>query len=294
MTAPQTNTAGPSERTRGPASHVVVDVVDPGVGGATPVRQMMHALGAVAEKPSTSPTLLLSAGIVVAATVVSAGVVNMAPAIAALIFAAGVVVWLRVSARRARRTDETTRWASRTGQAFGSWEPASPLGRRRLLIDTRGLAIVDLGYHREPLAVLLWKSVNRLILVPGNERTTDPGIVVHRNDGNVALFTTSFNLHEVMAGLDQVGVTTDIEQAMTGATAIRRSRPPLGTPAPPPDAPVDPWSRVEPPTSVVPAVVAAALPTPPPIPPAEAPVEPANGGPLLPPAPPPPAPYTQF
>jgi len=218
----------------------------------------------------------------------------------------GVVVWLRVSARRARRTDGTTRWASRTGQAFGAWDPASPLGRRRLLVDARGLAIVDVGYQREPLAVLLWKSVNRLILVPGNERTTDPGIVVHRNDGDVALFTTSFNLHEVMAGLDEVGVQTDIEQAITGATAVRRNRPPLGAPVPPPPpaAPVDPWSRVEPPTSVVPAVVAAALPQPPPLPPTVtpptmAPMAPPSmtrpqNGPILPDAPPPPAPYTEF
>lgn len=294
MTARQETTAGMIHSLRGPASHVVVDIVDPGVGGATPVRQALTTLGAQAEKPSTSPTLLLSGGIVVAATVVSAGIVNLTPAIASLVFAAGVVTWLRITAHRARRTDENTRWASRTGQAFGAWDPAAPLGRRRLLIDQRGLAVVDLGVQREPLAVLLWKSVNRVILVPGNERTTDPGIVVHRNDGDVALFTTSFNLHEVMTGLDEVGVATDIEQAITGATSVRRNRPPLGSPAPPPaPAPVvDPWSRVSPPIDVVPPSVASELPEPPPLPPA-APAAPVQPTPPLAP-PPPPAPHATF
>src|SRR5689334_6732910 len=107
MTAPQHGTAGTAAAAAkgpGPASHVVVDVVDPGVGGATPVRQMIHSLGGQVEKPSTSPVLLLSGGIVVAATVVSAGVVNMTPTIAALIFATSVAVGLRVNAHRARRT----------------------------------------------------------------------------------------------------------------------------------------------------------------------------------------------
>lgn len=280
MTAPQQSTAGMIHSLRGPASHVVVDIVDPGVGGATPVRQALTTFGAHPEKPSTSPTLLLSGGIVVAATVVSAGIVNLTPAVASLVFAAGVVIWQRVTARRARRTDENTRWASRSGQAFGAWDPAAPLGRRRLLIDQRGLAVVDLGVQREPLAVLLWKSVNRLILVPGNERTTDPGIVVHRTDGNVALFSTSFNLHEVMTGLDQVGVPTDIEQAISGAISVRRNRPPLGsTPPPPPAPPVDPWSRVEPPIEVVPPSVASELPAPPPLPPTAVPHAVPHGAP---------------
>jgi hypothetical protein len=307
MTAPQQNTAGTAAAAanrRGPASHVVVDVVDSGVGGATPVRQTMHSLGVEAEKPSTSPVLLLSGGIVVAATVVSAGVVNMAPAFAALIFAAIVVILLRYTTRRARRTDVNTKWASRSGEAFGAWDPAAPRGRQRLLIDQRGLAVVDLGVHREPLAVLLWKSVERMIVVPGNERTTDPGIVVHRTDGSAAVFTTSFNLHEMTSGLAKVGVTTDIEQAITGATAVRRHRSPLGQPQTPPapEPPVDPWSRVSPPVGVVPPVVAAALPEPPPLPPmattnpVTSPVagDPAETARYPAVAPPPPPPYTTF
>ena len=238
-------TAGMIDRLRGPASHVIVDVVDPGVGGATPVRQAMTSVGMQPEKPSTSPALLLTAGIVVAALVVSAGVVDLTPAIAALVFAVAIVVWLRVTNHRARRTDENTRWASRSGQAFGAWEPDAPAGRQRLLLDHRGLAVVDLGVQREPMAVLLWKSVERLILVPGNERSTDPGLVVHRTDGRVAGFTTAFSLHELMPALDDVGLPTDIEQAMAGATTMRRT----GTPLPPPPAapPADPWANVAPP-----------------------------------------------
>lgn len=257
MTAPHEDQSAPSaplpgvigttgliDQLRGPASHVIVDVVDPGVGGATPIRQAMASVGAQPEKPSTPPALLLTAGIVVGATVVSAGVVNLTPAIAALVFAAAIIVWLRVTNHRARRTDENTRWASRSGQAFGAWEPGAPDGRRRLLLDHRGLAVVDLGVHREPMAVLLWKSIERLILVPGNERSTDPGLLVHRTDGRVAGFTTAFSLHELMPALDDVGLPTDIEQAMAGATSVRRNAKPL--PPTPPAPPADPWANVAP------------------------------------------------
>ncbi|MCB1005041.1 MAG: hypothetical protein KDB35_12735, partial [Acidimicrobiales bacterium] len=240
---------------RGPASHVIVDVVDPGVGGATPVRQAMTTLGVRLEKPSTPPALLLSGGIVVAATVVSAGIVNLAPAIAALCFAGVVVVWSRIANRRARRTDENTRWASRSGQAFGAWDPGCPTDRRRLLLDQRGLAVVDLGVAREPLAVLLWKQIERLILVPGSERSTDPGLVVHRVDGRVAGFTTAFGLHELMPALDDVGLPTDIEQAIAGAVTFWRSAP---LPPSPPAPPADPWAKVAP--------LPTASPTPPPVP----------------------------
>ncbi len=253
-------TAGMINQLRGPASHVIVDVVDPGVGGATPVRQAMTSLGVKTEKPSTPPALLLSGGIVVGATVVSAGIVNLTPAVAALVFAGVVVFWLRFTNRRARRTDESTRWASRSGQPFGAWEPGAPAGRQRLLIDQRGLAIVDLGAQREPLAVLLWKSIDRLILVPGNERATDPGLVVHRTDGRIAGFTTGFGLHEVMPALDDVGLPTDIEQAMAGTTTARRSPSPLPAAAPAP--PADPWANIAP-LSVGPAATMGA-PSPPP------------------------------
>ena len=252
-------TAGMIDRLRGPASHVIVDVVDPGVGGATPVRQGMTSCGVQPEKPSTPPALLLSAGIVVGATVVSAGVVNLVPATAALTFAAAIIIWLRTTNRRARRTDENTRWASRSGQAFGDWDPKAPGGRQRLLLDHRGLAIVDLGVQREPMAVLLWKSVERLILVPGNERSTDPGLVVHRTDGRVAGFTTSFGLHELMPALDDVGLPTDIEQAMTGATSVRRMAGPIPPPTPPP-APTDPWASVAPPLGAMATATGATAP----------------------------------
>lgn len=259
-------TAGMINQLRGPASHVIVDVVDPGVGGATPVRQAMTSLGVKTEKPSTPPALLLSGGIVVGATVVSAGIVNLTPAVAALVFAGVVVFWLRFTNRRARRTDESTRWASRSGQPFGAWEPGAPAGRQRLLIDQRGLAIVDLGAQRDPLAVLLWKAIDRLILVPGNERATDPGLVVHRTDGRIAGFTTGFGLHEVMPALDDVGLPTDIEQAMAGTTTARRSPSPLPAAAPAP--PADPWANIAP-LSVGPAATMGA-PSPPPPPPAPA------------------------
>ena len=261
-------TRGLVSQLRGPASHVVVDVVDPGVGGATPVRQVITSVGGRTEKPSTQPAVLLCGGIVVAATVVSAGIVNMTPAFAALVFAGAVIIALRVGNKRARRTDENTRWASRTGQAFGAWEPATPTGRRRLLLDHRGLAVVDTGASRDPLAVLLWKHVDRLILVPGSERSTDPGIVAHRSDGQVAAFTTSFGLHEIMPALDDVGLSTDIEQAMAGTTSLRRGPLPMVSPAPP----TDPWANVT--ASAAGAPTTTALLEPAPIPPPPEPVAP--------------------
>lgn len=261
-------TRGLVSQLRGPASHVVVDVVDPGVGGATPVRQVITSVGGRTEKPSTQPAVLLCGGIVVAATVVSAGIVNMTPAFAALVFAGAVIIALRVGNKRARRTDENTRWASRTGQAFGAWEPATPTGRRRLLLDHRGLAVVDTGASRDPLAVLLWKHVDRLILVPGSERSTDPGIVAHRSDGQVAAFTTSFGLHEIMPALDDVGLSTDIEQAMAGTTSLRRGPLPVVSPAPP----ADPWANVT--ASAAGAPTTTALLEPAPIPPPPEPVAP--------------------
>ncbi len=288
------NTTGLLRQLRGPASHVVVDVVDPGIGGATPVRQVITTVGGRPEKPSTPPAVLLSAGIVVGATVVSAGIVNMAPALAALAFAFAVIVAMRVGNRRARRTDENTRWASRTGQAFGAWEPSTPLGRRRLLVDHRGLAVVDLGAHREPLAVLLWKQIERLILVPGSERGTDPGLVVHRTDGQVAAFTTSFGLHEIMPALDDVGLGTDIEQAMAGTASSRRGPMAPLTPAPP----ADPWANVVPATSPSEALLAPRADGPHAVSPADALLEPevapAAPTPLLEPAPVPPPPVDLF
>lgn len=288
------NTTGLLRQLRGPASHVVVDVVDPGIGGATPVRQVITSVGGRPEKPSTPPAVLLSAGIVVGATVVSAGIVNMTPALAAFAFAFAVIVALRIGNRRARRTDENTRWASRTGQAFGAWEPSTPLGRRRLLVDHRGLAVVDLGAHRDPMAVLLWKQVERLILVPGSERSTDPGLVVHRTDGQVAAFTTSFGLHEIMPALDDVGLGTDIEQAMAGtATARRGPMVPL-----PPAPPADPWANVVPATSPSEALLAPRAAGPHAVSPADALLEPDVAPvatvPLLEPAPVPAPPVDLF
>lgn len=247
---------------------MVVDVVDPGVGGATPVRQVITSVGGRTEKPSTQPAVLLCGGIVVAATVVSAGIVNMTPALAALVFAGVVIIALRVGNKRARRTDENTRWASRTGQAFGAWEPATPTGRRRLLLDQRGLAVVDTGANRDPMAVLLWKHIDRLILVPGSERGTDPGIVAHRTDGQIAAFTTSFGLHEIMPALEDVGLSTDIEQAMAGTTSLRRGPLPVIPPAPP----ADPWANVTA-TAGGPSTATALL-EPAPIPPPPEPVAP--------------------
>lgn len=266
MTAPaEMAAAGMIHRLRGRASHVTIDVIDPGVG-STPVRQALHGLGAHPEKPTTPPTTMLSAGIVVAATVVSAGIVNLAPAFAAFAFAGAVIVGGRVIQRRARRTDTNTPWASLSGQAFGAWEPTAPLGRCRLLVDQRGLAVTDLTTKRQPLAVMLWDRVTRLIVVPGRERGTDPGFVIHRADGGVATFLTSISTHEVLKALSEVGVLTDIEQAMSGVAPLRRVPIPavasvMATkpgPAAPTAAgqagavaPTDPWDRVTPPSSPV-------------------------------------------
>lgn len=263
-----TTTAGMIHRLRGPASHVIVDVIDPGAG-STPVRQALVAMAARPTKPSATPTTLLSAGIVVGATVVSAGIVNLAPAFAALAFAAAVVIGERVVQRRARRTSHDTPWASLSGQAFGAWEPNAPDGRCRLLVDQRGLAVAELGTKRRPQAVILWNRVARMVVVPGRERSTDPGIVIHRADGRAAVFLSSINTHEVLHALDEVGVLTDIEQVMTGATAVHRSSPATAPtrapaegrkasnghaatatpaiPAAPTSAPPDAWSRLTPP-----------------------------------------------
>jgi hypothetical protein len=232
---------------RGPASHVAVDVIDPR-GTATPVAQALQQLAARPKKPGPDGALLLVAGIVVAATVVSAGIESWLPTLAALALAGATVIGGRLVENRARRTDRSTTWASRPGQAFGAWQPGVPAGRTRMLVDQRGLAVTDLTTTRRPLAVLLWRRITRLTIVPGREGRTVPGVVVHLDDGQTAVFTTSLGTHEVLTGLAAVGVLTDLQQAMNASPPVTSTA--FGTPtpapgaAPPTDAFPEAWARV--------------------------------------------------